>query len=415
MAPIDITLIPRDLPGHLEAVYKILLDVKHENEKDHIKPPVVIVITDLAKDYDDLLAMVILKEFHRLGLIKLRGFVANLKPAAKRAGFGRGALDLLGLPFVPIAKGTRGFPKEDEYKHKVHDYEFDCSFIKEGEVKEEGEGLLYRLLKDALDAREEVILLCLSNLRDIAKFSRKYPELLRRALEKGKVVLQGGYSVVDGNLTVNKAANNNIDETAAIEFHDFLQHKNFQKEKIPITSIVFDRNAATNLKHPLPRTMFTDMARTGEIGQYLDKVAERQESEFFSGATGPPENRFGYKAPTATDKGSEGHDWDRYKIRTRWPKDKPQPATFDELRPYTDIIAYDALAALGVLGKKCIDELKIIEPRSSEWPDTIHQVVGNGSEPNSLDGTGEGMRTALEALLRGSLLAVLQGLSSDPM
>ncbi|KAH6667126.1 hypothetical protein B0J14DRAFT_704702 [Halenospora varia] len=422
MAPIYGTLIPRDLPGDLKAFYKTLLDVVRENEKNGIDPPTVIVITDLAKDYDDLLAMMMLKEFHRLGLIKLRGFVANLEPAGKRADFGRGALDLLGLDFVPIAEGTRGFPKEDEDKHKLHDYEFDCPFMKERKVKETGRELLYRLLIDTLDGKhevkEEVIILCLSSLRDIAEFSREFPNLLSRALGKGKAVLQGGYSVVDGNLmasVVNKnlkiqgAANNNFDPTAAIEFHKFLQEKKIQ-------TMVFDRNAALNLKRPLPRTMFTDMARTGEIGQYLDRVAERQESKFFLDATGPPENRFGYKAPTATDPGSEGHDWNRYKDRVkRWPKDKPQPATFDELRPYTDVIAYDALAALGVLGKKFIDKLKIIKPRSSEWPDTIHQVVGNGSEPDTLDGTVDGMRTALEALLRGSLLAVLQGLSSDHM
>ncbi|PVH73192.1 hypothetical protein DL98DRAFT_538557 [Cadophora sp. DSE1049] len=418
MASTDSPLIPRDLPDNLKPVYRTLLEIKREMEANNIEPPVVIAIDDIAKDYDDLLARLELKEFHRLGLIKLRGFVSNLKPAKTRAGFGRGALDLLGLPLVPNAKGTRGFPKEDEDKHKLHDYEFDCSFIKEGEVKEKGRDLLYRLLKDALDAREEVILLCLSSLRDIAKFARKYPNLLRRALKKGKVVLQGGYSVVDGNLkasVVNKnlkiqgAANNNFDPTAAIEFHKFLQEKKIQ-------SIVFDRDAALNLKRPLPRTMFTDMARTGEIGQYLDRVAERQESKFFLDATGHPENRFGYKAPTATDPGSEGHDWNRYKGRVkRWPKDKPRPATFEELRPYTDVIAYDALATLGVLRKRDIDKLKIIEPRSSEWPDTIHQVVGNGSEPNSLDGTGNGMCTALEALLRGSLLAVSQGLCSNPI
>ena len=333
--------------------------------------------------------------------------MANLEPAEKRAGFGRGALDLLGLAQVPIAKGSRGFPKGD--KHKLHDYEFfGCKFMKEGEVKEKGNDSLHRVLKDALSAKEEVILLCLSSLRDIAKFSTKYPNLLRRALKKGKVVLQGSYSVEDGNLKVNKAANNDFDIDAATVFHKFLQDK-----KIP--SIVFDRNAATNLKHPLPRTMFTEMARTGEIGQYLDGIAQQQESKFFLDATGPVKYRFGYKAPTATDPGSEGHDWDRYKTRTRWPKDKTQPATFDELRPYTDIIAYDALAALGVLGKKCMDQLKIIEPSSSEWPNTIHQVVGNGSEPNSLDGTGHGMSTTLEALLWGSLLAVSQGLSSNPM
>ncbi len=414
--------MPRGLPGDLEAFYKTLLDAVRENKKNGIEPPTVIAITDLAKDYDDLLAMMELKEFHRLGLIKLRGFVANLEPAGKRADFGRGALDLLGLDFVPIAEGTQGFPKEDEDKHKLHDYEFDCSFMKERKVKENGRELLYRLLIDTLDekheVKEEVIILCLSSLRDIAEFAREFPILLSRALGKGKVVLQGGYSVVDGNLkasVANKnlkiqgAANNNFDPTAAIEIHKFLQEKKIQ-------TIVFDRNAALNLKRPLPRTMFTDMARTGEIARYLDSVAERQESKFFYDAIGPVENRFGYKAPTATDPGSEGHGWERYKLRLNgWPEGKPQPTDFDEVRPYTNIIAYDALAALGVLGKECIDKLKIIKPRSSEWPGTIHQVVGNGSEPNTLDGTLDGMRTALEALLRGSLLAVSQGLSSKPM
>ena len=89
MAPIDTTLIPRDLPDNLKAVCRILLDVKHENEQDDIRPPVVIVITDLAKDYNDLLAMVLLKELHRLGLIKLRGFVTSRKTcriSLRRAG-----------------------------------------------------------------------------------------------------------------------------------------------------------------------------------------------------------------------------------------------------------------------------------------------------------------------------------------
>jgi len=257
MALIDSLLISRDLPENLKAVYRTLLEVKRENDANNIEPPVVIVIYDIAKDYDDLLAKMLLKELHRLGLIKLRGFVANLEPAKTRAGFGRGASDLLGLPQVPEAEGTRGLPRGK--KQELHDYEFDCSFIKEEAVTEKGINLLYRLLKAARIAGEEVILLCLSSLRDIAEFSTKYPNTLRHALKKGKVVLQGGYSVVDGNLKVNKAANNDFNPKAATTFHTFLQ-----THKIP--SIVFDKNAATNLKYPLPRTMFTDMASTGEIG-----------------------------------------------------------------------------------------------------------------------------------------------------
>ena len=50
MAPIYSTLIPRGLPGDLEAFYKTLLDVVRENKKNGIEPPTVIAITDLAKD-----------------------------------------------------------------------------------------------------------------------------------------------------------------------------------------------------------------------------------------------------------------------------------------------------------------------------------------------------------------------------
>ncbi|PQE15345.1 hypothetical protein CJF32_00010807 [Rutstroemia sp. NJR-2017a WRK4] len=277
-----------------------------------------------------------------LGLIVLRGFVANLEPAGKRAGFGRGALDLLLLPRVPIANGTRRLPQNK--KHDEHDYEFDCSFIKEDDITEEWMLLLHRLLWDAYRDNEEIILLCLSSLTDIAKFCTRYPILLRASLEKGKVVLQGGYSVVDGNLKVKKGANNEFDPTAATKFHEFLKDNK-------ISSMAFE-NAAINLKHPLPRKMFTDLANTGEIGQYLNNVAERQESKFFFAAS--------------------------------------------------------------LMGDKAMDRLKIIVTPRSEWPETIHQVVGNGSE-NSLNGTGDGVSTTLEALIRGSLLAVSQGLSSDPV
>jgi hypothetical protein len=47
------------------------------------KPPQIVVITDLARDYDDLAAMVMVKELHRLGLVELEGFVANI-PESKR-------------------------------------------------------------------------------------------------------------------------------------------------------------------------------------------------------------------------------------------------------------------------------------------------------------------------------------------
>jgi hypothetical protein len=55
------------------------------------------IITDLAKDYNDLAAMVVLKELHRLGFVHLKAFIANLEPSRKRAIYRQAALDSLGL------------------------------------------------------------------------------------------------------------------------------------------------------------------------------------------------------------------------------------------------------------------------------------------------------------------------------
>jgi hypothetical protein len=49
IAPIGSTLIPRGLPDNLKAIHTMLLEVKRDNDKDNIKWPKLIVITDLAK------------------------------------------------------------------------------------------------------------------------------------------------------------------------------------------------------------------------------------------------------------------------------------------------------------------------------------------------------------------------------
>ena len=55
------------------------------------------VITELAKDYNDLAAIVVLKELYRLGFVHLEAFIANLEPSHKRATYGRVNLDFVGL------------------------------------------------------------------------------------------------------------------------------------------------------------------------------------------------------------------------------------------------------------------------------------------------------------------------------
>jgi hypothetical protein len=57
----------------------------------------VVVITDLAKDYNDLAVIVVLKELYRLRFVHLKAFITNLEPSRKRAIYGQAALDFFGL------------------------------------------------------------------------------------------------------------------------------------------------------------------------------------------------------------------------------------------------------------------------------------------------------------------------------
>jgi len=128
-SPSEAAVIPKGFTKKQGEVYSIIMDAVNERIRAGRSGPRIVVITDLAKDYDDLIAMILLKELHRLGVLTLVGFVTNLMPAEKRASFGRGALDVLGLNRVPIAAGSRG-ESDDKKDHEVHDHEFSyCDFF----------------------------------------------------------------------------------------------------------------------------------------------------------------------------------------------------------------------------------------------------------------------------------------------
>jgi hypothetical protein len=63
--------IPPGLPTEDEReCYRRLIRVRMNRGLQGQSPPEIVVITDLAKDYDDLSAMIVLKELHRIGLSK---------------------------------------------------------------------------------------------------------------------------------------------------------------------------------------------------------------------------------------------------------------------------------------------------------------------------------------------------------
>ena len=390
---LDCIMIPHGLSDTEITYYQTLINLVKANRSR--KQPHVVVITDLAKDYDDLAAMVVLKELHRLGVIKLLGFIANLMPAEKRAQFGRGALDSLGLEDIPIAKGSSGFPTSARRKHDELPYEFDCDFMAtDGRVDEQkgGDHLLLKLCQEARESDNKLTLLLISSLEDIYTFSRTNPNDLKGAVSN--IVLQGGYTITkEGKLKPDESANNNrYDLDAAKSFHAFMDENH-------IRSTVYTKIAA--FATPLTSDLFAEMAETNHpLGKHLRKVQVEQDLSFYKKASEEdPRDRF---APFM-DK-----EW-FLKNKTGWyeakhDKDEALPHAEAVIPWLTKVIVYDALAAVGASGTDALEALKVLTHNDTP-PSTIHQVVGFAGPPSDPGVDPEQMASVLSALLKGSLLS----------
>ena len=399
--------IPKGLTKAAGSIYESILQIVEQRNRSGQKPPKIVIITDLAKDFDDLLAMIALKELHRLGAIELEGFVANLYPAEKRARLGRGALDNLGLQDIPIAEGTPGEPTAN---HQVLEYEFEGSetFIApEGTPLPDGQTLLHDIFTRARDGDYKVTLLTLSSLLDIAEFEKLEPDLLKTAV--GRVVLQGGYSIIDGKLEADQAAaNNNFSIEAARRFHGFMQDN-----KIPSTCFTKVATFAT----PIYQTFLEELEKTElEVGVYLRAVQLGQDLHYWKCASGPPEGRF---RPFMDE------PW-FLSVKTTWYEkhefDEPGPPG-DKITPWLDkVTAYDCLAAIGAAGEDILEVLGVTKPivvrKDAIHP--IHKVVGvlpvedpkdkTKNKPEEANVNGNAFAVAIKALVLGSLLSVQQGL-----
>lgn len=391
--------IPEGLTREHISIYEMILGVVHRRKFEKKKPVNLIVITDLGKDYDGLLAMLVLKELDRLGVIRLLGFVANLYPAQTRARLGRGALDRLGLSHVPIAIGTKG----EDTPHEALRYEFEGSngFIAHEDTKlPEGKELLHKLFTEAKANNDKITFLGLSSLMDITQFIQSEYELVKAALDR--VILQGGYNLVDDKLEADvAAANNNFAFKEAQYFHRFLQDN-----KIPSQCFTKVATFATPIYQPFLR----QIGKSGvNVGEYLRAVQIGQDLHYWKCASGPREDRF---RPFMDEK------W-FLKNKTTWydkHPDEPGPPG-KKIKPWLDkVTVYDCLAALGAAGEDVLVALDVIVPLKErlDTEHAIHKIVGvlpvpdpvnkgKNLRPEEANIRGEVFATAIQALVLGSL------------
>ncbi|CZT09299.1 uncharacterized protein RAG0_14097 [Rhynchosporium agropyri] len=414
--PLDGPYTPKDsrIPAKLtqeeglfyEGLIQVLETRELQSKKDGIdRRPHIVTITDLAKDYDDLMAMICLKELDRLGIIKIEGFVANLMPADRRALFGRGALDSLGRKDIPVARGTVGDAKR-QLNNYLHEFDNTERFIADAKTElEDGQDLLARIFTER--SREtKITVLTISSLMDIAQFSKDQTNLLRSGL--ANVVLQGGYRMEGDKLVPDPAAaNNRFDLEGAEIFHKFMQDN-----EIPSTAWTKVAANAT----PIYSSLFEFLLNTGHpLGLYLHAVQTSQELNFYerccSDKPFAPHMTQDWAVTTKSTWFAAGHE-----------PDEPYPMGEAMLPFFTKVIGYDALAVVGASGEDVLQHFGIVKPlkKRLDVNHPLHRLIGvpksdgKGDDdglPEEENFNGKMLGVAISALMKGSILSFQQGLS----
>ncbi|KAH8674840.1 hypothetical protein BGZ60DRAFT_557234 [Tricladium varicosporioides] len=370
--------------------------------------PGVVVITDLAKDYDDLAAMIVLKELHRLGFVHLEAFITNLEPPRKRAIYGRANLDSLGLQDVPIGVGTRVGP------HEEYTYEFDSPLMpdektfkpNQNNFFEDGFELLDLVFNRAIEEDRKVNLLLISPLTDIAEYTDTENRLKTFQKAVGRVYMQGGYSVsAEGILTPRgDAANNRFDMPAAKRFH-------LRLENIPSDVYTKVATYATNI----PAGIFNDLGDIKHnIGKDLQTRYQRQGVQFYKTACGPEpvnditQERFLHDLSSFYEKHPPGTL--RSEKGTPLPEDGvplPDPKK-NEIIPYlTKGLMYDAFPGLAIGGDKLAAALGVLDAESMANQTSIHKIIGTPKSQDGLPANSnihtERMAFVISTILKGGL------------
>ncbi|KAH6677686.1 hypothetical protein B0J14DRAFT_584934 [Halenospora varia] len=351
----------------------------------------------------------VLKELHRLGLIVLRGFITNLEPARQRALHGRGALDHLYLPAIPVAQGTIGGDKV--HKDKPWEFDFAKDFMAPKDTRlANGAELLTNICAEARRENQKLTFLCISSLRDIHEFTETNPSTLPEVAER--VVFQGGYDITDSGGIVPKpnklapetmdAANNKMDPESAAAFHRYIS-----LHKIP--TICYTKTAVFATEIPIQ--LCIDLEATGHVlGKYLRKAQIKMDVDFYYNTVYPEKDMpiFLTQEGFLRDKSSWWKENAHLFPRPNFPDAGKEKGEI--IKYLTKLLAYDALAALGASGDDVLSHLDILQP---DRANPLHRVIGIAGDkdagilPDPVMNPPS-MVKAIMALTRGSILAAQQ-------
>ncbi|KAL3802963.1 hypothetical protein HJC23_011586 [Cyclotella cryptica] len=209
----------------------------------------VIVFTDIGRDVDDELALVLISSLRRIHILNPIAVIATLTPQRDRAYLARGSMDAVGMADVPVGIGSSGGLSED-MEVEVYDAEYSRASPC---IYESGMDLVYKALESV--PFKSAQLLCMASLTDVATLIREREELFTSKVKE--VILMGGVvSLESETLTPDSAYNNNCDLASAR-----FVYKKCQELRVPTATL--SRWAAYGC--PIPPKLLDDLSRTDHM------------------------------------------------------------------------------------------------------------------------------------------------------
>lgn len=291
-----------------------------------LKPTKIILYTDLGRDIDDAVLLIILAYLHKIGVIEILLVVANVKPSMRRAKAAKFIVEEMGASEVPIAYGTDG---TDE-NITLHPYELKRIGEPKGAILN-GDIATVETLRALENRGQHCSLIAVSSLRDLSKLIKEHESLVKNSVSS--VFSQGAWEVgreVRTLIPDMTVVNNSYDCEATIHAYVWLRQNT-------IPTYTATRHAA--FMAPVSAHVFQEATNNGNsVASYICYAFGEQERTFYDQANGDPEKRF---------KPHMGPEWFANRCR-RWREahgDKI-PKSFEEIEPYLDMTLYDVVAGL---------------------------------------------------------------------
>lgn len=351
----------------------------------------LIVFTDVGKDVDDAIALIVLACLKRMFVLNPVAVIATLSPQEERARLARVVLDSLGLPDVPVGIGTDGGSEDSVELH--------CFASEEKQLKLlHGSVLVPRILTEA--EPKSVTLLCLANTKDVSQLILKHPDLFSAKVKN--VVIMGGafYSESSERLEIDASAYNNNCEPAAAR----MLYLECQNRGIPTTTI--SRSAAYDCPFAISKLNHLQLKCNHLLASEIHEANTNAILNLWKKVNMPAWMRGRGKLPARCNR-----EWFCNFFQVQIDDDAAGPAATDSWLQSANIYLYDALATLNCV--EAYQELYFC-PKRHVIDGTVHKLVERVASKEALVAEIDGfLHESFRLAMEGTALTTLKTKTSD--